>query len=77
MGDVRNALYRAAWPLFACQDCIGMIEYGCQCDVYEAVAPGVGPTRWHRFLRRLYNYAWCNSLSDKQVVPEDWRSFAA
>lgn len=73
---MRNAIYRAAWPLFACGNCIGMIECGCQCDAYEAVAPGVGPTLRHRFLRRLYNYAWNNSLSDKRVHSEDWRQFA-
>lgn len=73
---LRNKIYRAAWPMFSCADCIGMIEYGCQCDYYEAVAPGVGPTRWHRFLRRLYNYAWNNSLSAERYVPDDWRQFA-
>lgn len=73
---VRNAIYQAAWPLFACQNCIGMIEYGCQCDVYEAIAPGVGPTKFNRFLRRLYNYAWNNSLSDKHVHADEWRQFA-
>lgn len=73
---MRNAIYRAAWPLFACQDCIGMIQYGCECATHEAVAPCVEPTRWHRFLRRLYNYAWKNSLSDRHVHSEDWRQFA-
>jgi len=73
---VRNAIYRAAWPLFACGDCIGMIEYGCQCDFYEGIAPGVGPTAWHRFLRRLYNYAWHNSFSDSCVAHDGWRQFS-
>lgn len=70
---LRNKIYRAAWPLFSCQNCIGMIEYGCQCDYYGAISPGVGPTRWHRFLRRLYNYAWHNSLSAGHHVLDDWR----
>lgn len=75
MGSLRNVIYRAAWPLFACQDCIGMIHYGCQCAIYEAVAPGVEPSRRHRFLRRLYNYAWNNSLSEKLIWSEQFRSF--
>jgi hypothetical protein len=53
-----------------------MIEHGCQCDAFEATAPGVGPTRWHRFLRRLYNYAWNNKMSDARICSEDWRLFA-
>lgn len=73
---MRNTIYHAAWPLFACENCIGMIEHGCQCDAFEAIAPGVGPTRWHRFLRRLYNYAWNNKLSDTRIRSEDWRLFA-
>lgn len=73
---LRNAIYRAAWPMFSCENCIGMIEYGCQCDAYEAVAPGVSPSRWHRFLRRLYNYAWNNSLSAERNPFEEWRLLA-
>lgn len=46
-------LHRWAWPSYDCEDCIGMIHYGCQCNVYGAIAPGVGPARRHLVLRAL------------------------
>lgn len=47
---IRNKLY----PSFDCEDCIGMKQYGCQCDYYEAIAPGVGPTKFLVFLRKIW-----------------------
>lgn len=43
-----------AWPTFACEDCIGMSQYGCYCSYYNAVAPSAGPGEWHLFLRALH-----------------------
>lgn len=47
----RRALFRLAYPVFDCIDCIGMREHGCQCAYYDAVAPGKPPRWWHIVLR--------------------------
>jgi hypothetical protein len=55
---VRNRLY----PVYACEDCIGMNNYynphGCQCAAYEAPAPGVGPSKKLIFLRFIAKKIW-------------------
>lgn len=35
-----------------------MIHYGCQCDVFGAPSPGVGPGWWHKTLRWVYEFFW-------------------
>lgn len=30
-------------PYYECENCIGMIEYGCYCRAHNAIAPG-GPS---------------------------------
>jgi hypothetical protein len=40
-----------AYPVYECEDCIGMKEYGCYCSHYEAVAPCKPPERWRLLLR--------------------------
>lgn len=42
---LRRAVRERLWPGYDCEDCIGMREHGCQCMYYEAMGPGVGPTR--------------------------------
>lgn len=58
-----RALQHFLYPVFDCTDCIGMIEHGCQCDYYGAIAPGVPPEPWHTWLRnligrRLWSTGW-------------------
>ena len=40
-----------AFPVYDCEDCIGMIQHGCQCAYYGAPAPGVKPERWRAWLQ--------------------------
>jgi hypothetical protein len=56
MFDPRRKLVQLAYPVFNCDDCIGMREHGCQCAAYGAVAPCTPPNRWHRTLRFLLRY---------------------
>ena len=50
---LRNRLRDLAWPVFDCEDCIGMREHGCYCSATGAAAPGVGPNPREVWLRRL------------------------
>ncbi|WP_292229375.1 hypothetical protein [Brevundimonas sp.] len=54
---LKGEIHAALWPSFDCVDCIGMIQHGCQCGYYGAVAAGVGPEPWRVFLRRVFNGA--------------------
>lgn len=51
---IRDKLY----PNFDCEDCIGMIQYGCQCDYYEAFAPGSPPGFVVTQLRKIYKWVF-------------------
>lgn len=42
-----------AFPVYDCEDCIGMIEHGCHCAYHGAPAPGRGPERWRSWLQSL------------------------
>lgn len=50
---IRNFLNKIAYPSYKCEDCIGMIQYGCYCDSQGASAPGIGPKWYHRILRKI------------------------
>jgi hypothetical protein len=54
---LQKRLIEIAWPQYDCEDCIGMKDYGCQCSVYGAVAPGIGPEPWRKGLRRILLWA--------------------
>lgn len=56
MERLLGAIHAALWPGFACADCIGMIQHGCECAYHEAVAPGTPPGPVRRFCRRVFNY---------------------
>ncbi len=43
--------------IHVCENCLGLEpEYGgsCYCEYNGAVAPGVGPTKWHLFWRWVW-----------------------
>lgn len=42
-----------AHPPYDCEDCIGMIQHGCQCAYYGAPAPGMAPEWWRELLRKI------------------------
>lgn len=46
------------YPEFDCENCNGMCHlYGkCECDYHGAVAPGVGPSKLIRVLRRVWQH---------------------
>lgn len=51
---ILSALARKAYPIFACEDCLGMPEYGCSCAAMGASAPGIGPTRTQQGAQWLF-----------------------
>lgn len=65
---LRWAVRRWLYPLFDCADCIGMIQHGCECAYYGAVAPGVGPERWRHLLRKLFKTQTPAEFSHAQSV---------
>lgn len=44
------------YPEFDCETCHGMSGYPCECDYHGAVAPGVGPSRLIKALRRVWSH---------------------
>jgi hypothetical protein len=64
MNRLRKWLLSIAWPTYDCEDCIGMVEHGCQCAVYDAIKPGgPGPEPWRMALRKAltaigWGWAW-------------------
>jgi hypothetical protein len=55
---IRVAFHNVAWPHYDCENCIGVIEYGCYCAYNGACAPGVGPMRRDLALRWAYRKIW-------------------
>lgn len=49
---IRQLMFRLAWPVYDCEDCIGMREHGCQCAYYDCEAPCCPPAWWRRLLRK-------------------------
>lgn len=57
-------LSRKAYPIFACENCLGTPEYGCYCAAMGASAPGVGPTRmqrWAQWAFKKLQGRWVNA----------------
>jgi hypothetical protein len=50
---LKRWLRNIAYPVFECEDCIGMCDHGCYCSANDAVAPCVAPGRFVRVLRKL------------------------
>lgn len=57
---LHRAIYRAAWPDYACIDCTAT-GLGCECAYYGASAPGEGPTN----LNLLARWLWQNVNKDR------------
>jgi hypothetical protein len=53
---LHRLVYRLAWPVYDCEDCVGMRSYGCYCAAHDAVGPCRLPGLWHKFWR----WAWAN-----------------
>jgi hypothetical protein len=46
-------LQKTAYPMFDCENCLGLPEYGCYCYISGASAPGVGPTYKQRVAKKI------------------------
>lgn len=59
----RRWLERLAWPPYDCENCVGVFEgvSSCYCAYYGAIAPNIGPTRWHLFVRSIHKRLYPNS----------------
>lgn len=53
-GRLRWWLRGLLWPGYECANCIGMIEHGCECWYYGAIAPGAPPERWRVWARKVF-----------------------
>ena len=54
---LHTLIYKLAYPEYDCEDCLGIgRHYGCQCSYYEAIAPGIGPKKWHLFWRWVWEH---------------------
>jgi hypothetical protein len=50
---IERLLLRLAYPMYACENCIGMHEHGCYCELMGASGPGRPATRVNVLARRL------------------------
>lgn len=60
------------YPEFDCETCHGMAGYPCECAYHHAVAPGVGPSRLIRKLRRVYEWLTSPAWMNEPSVVAEW-----
>lgn len=51
---LKGEIHALLWPGFNCDNCIGMIEHGCECAYYGASAPGAPPEPWRVLARKVF-----------------------
>jgi hypothetical protein len=67
-------IQRFLYPEFDCVDCNGMAwQYGaCECAYHHAVAPGVGPSKLIRFLRKVHTFLTSPAWMNEPSVVAEW-----
>ena len=65
-------LHRRAWPLYDCDDCIGMRDHGCYCAAIGSATPGgmIDPTRYGWRLAHGLIFIWTSPFWDE--VERTW-----
>jgi hypothetical protein len=74
LSDMKQLILNFLYPDFDCADCNGMCRmYGaCECAYHHAVAPGVGPSKLIRFLRRAYAFLTSPAWMNEPTVVAEW-----
>ncbi|QIG73335.1 hypothetical protein EVC03_027 [Rhizobium phage RHph_Y5A] len=71
---MKAMILKYLYPEFDCVDCNGMAwQYGaCECSYHHAVAPGVGPSKLIRFLRRVHTFLTSPAWMNEPSVVAEW-----
>lgn len=53
---IRAWLWKIAYPIYECEDCIGMKHYGCYCSHHNGAAPGMPESRRQKIAKWLLEW---------------------